>query len=789
MGERSRGRQPGVQASTPEDFGFGQLFWEIRDAVVVGDAETGCIVLWNPAAADLFGIPVDEAIGLPIETLVPEALRERHRAGLAGFRETGGGSLLDAGQPVELPALRRTGEPITIELTLSPIAASRIPGRFVLAIIRDATTRKQAEMDRLRLAREQAARAAAEAEAARQGEAAALLDALFAAAPDGFALFDRDLRFVRVNPALAAINGLPIEAHHGRTPREVVPAIGTSQETLIQRVLETGGPIRNLEVSGETLAAPGQERHWLVSYYPVHDQTGSRYGVGAVVVEITDSKRTGEALRQSEERFRTAFDHAAIGMDLVDLAGRFLQVNAALCALTGYSEPELLTKSFQDITHAADLAADLAQVDQLLAGEIRAFQMEKRYRRKDGTVVWGRITTSLLRDGQGDPLYFISQIEDITARKRTQEELRRSEARFRSLIVNATDLITILTADGTILYESPPIERMLGYHGNELVGRNAFDLVHPEDRAATRAAFDRALADPALEPMVEFRCRHKDGSWRWLEATGTNLLADDDVGGFVVNSRDITDRKRANEELRTVLEEAQAANRAKGLFLDMMSHELRTPLQAVLGYSESLLGSPEASLTAEQREDIGYIHKGGGRMIALINQLLDLSRMEAGRLDLATDPVDLVQVIEQVRQDVAPQAAAKALAVQVDLPPFLPEVIGDAERLRQILLNLVGNAVKFTIEGGVHITATVTSTGGVEVAVSDTGIGISREMMPLIFEEFRQVDGNLTRRQGGAGLGLAIARKLAEQMGGNITVSSEPHVGSTFRLHLPVGQQ
>ena len=770
VAERSSDATVTITPPTPEEFGIGQLFWEIRDAVVVGNAETGLIVLWNPAAADLFGIPMAEAVGQPIEIVVPEELREQHRAGLAGFRETGGGALIDAG-PVELPALRRTGERITIELSLSPITVSQAPGRFVLAIIRDATQRKQAEMDRL---------------------------------------------------------------------------------------------------------------------------------------------------RQSEEHFRTAFDHAATGMSLVDLDGRFLRVNAALCALTGYAEPALLAMTFQAITHPDDLAADLAQVDRLLAGEIPSFQMEKRYVRKDGKILWIRLSTTLIRDEHGAPLHTFGQLEDITARIEAEVVLRRSEAQFRSLIANATDIITILTADGTILYESPPIERILGYGRDESVGRNAFDLVHLDDRAATWAAFTEALTDPALVPAVEFRFQHQDGSWRWLESSGTNLLDDSDVGGFVVNSRDITERKRveedlreaeakyrtlvehlpavvyiqaddarytplfyntyietltgetledvmertgdwrdnihpedrervdnldalwapvshgfsaeyrrrrkdgsyvwvrdecvplrddagqiiawqgvmldiserkrAEEELRIALEDAQAANRAKGVFLDMMSHELRTPLQATLGYSEFLLHESTGSLTAEQREDIGYIHQAGARMITLINQLLDLSRMEAGHLDLSSEPVALTDVIEAVRQDVAPQAAAKGLAVQIDLSPTLPPVLGDAERLRQILLNLVGNAVKFTNEGGICITATPTPTGGVEVVVKDTGMGIPAQALPHIFEEFRQVDSGLSRRYGGAGLGLAIAWKLAEQMGGSITVSSQPGVGSTFRLHLPKGQ-
>ena len=171
-------------------------------------------------------------------------------------------------------------------------------------------------------------------------------------------------------------------------------------------------------------------------------------------------------------------------------------------------------------------------------------------------------------------------------------------------------------------------------------------------------------------------------------------------------------------------------------------------------------------------------------MVALIDQMLDLSRTEAGRLELAAEPIDLAEIIERVRQDIAPQAAAKALDLRIDLPPSLPPVVGDPDRLRQILLNLVDNAVKFTDEGSVCVTA-YTTEDGVAVAVSDTGIGITEETLPLIFEEFRQVDSRMTRRHGGTGLGLAIAQKLAEQMGGSITVASRHQAGSTFTLHLP----
>jgi signal transduction histidine kinase len=229
-----------------------------------------------------------------------------------------------------------------------------------------------------------------------------------------------------------------------------------------------------------------------------------------------------------------------------------------------------------------------------------------------------------------------------------------------------------------------------------------------------------------------------------------------------------------------------AANRAKGGLLAMLSHELRTPLQAVLGYAEFLLDDPRASLSPEQRDDLSFIQQGGRRMLTLINQMLDLSRLDAGGLQLDRKPVELPQILEQVRQDVAPQASAKGLALQIALPEGLPPVWGDAERLRQILLNLVGNAVKFTERGSVTVSAAAIADETVAVTVCDTGIGIAPDVLPHIFEPFRQADHRLSRRHGGAGLGLAIAQRLAALMDGRITVESTLGEGSIFTLSIPV---
>jgi signal transduction histidine kinase len=249
--------------------------------------------------------------------------------------------------------------------------------------------------------------------------------------------------------------------------------------------------------------------------------------------------------------------------------------------------------------------------------------------------------------------------------------------------------------------------------------------------------------------------------------------------------RDVTERNQVNTDLRGALEAAHAANRATRQFLAMMSHELRTPMQAIMGYAELLLAGPQNSLTPEQVEDVQTIRRGASRLVDLVKQMLDLSRLDAGQLELTATAVALPPVIEEVRQGVAPLAAAKDLTLRIELPAALPLVVGDEMGLCQILLNLAGNAVKYTDQGEIRIGAERLE-GEVAVTVSDTGIGIAPDVLPHVFDEFRQVHGGTTRRYDGAGLGLTIAKRLAERMGGRLSVASQPGSGSAFTLHLAI---
>lgn len=247
-----------------------------------------------------------------------------------------------------------------------------------------------------------------------------LLDALLEAAPVAVCFFDRELQYIRINQVFADINGLAIEEHLGRKFREVLPAMAAKLEPQLQHVLDTGEPLLNMEISGETRGQPRRYGYWLGNYYPVHNTMGETVGIGIILADVTAAKQTEVALRESEERFRAMFNQAAVGITLVGLDGRFLQVNPALCEITGYSHEELIQMNFQEITHPDDLEVDLENARRVLAKEISGYSLEKRYIRKDGSIVWANLTSSAVWDAKGVPMYALGIIEDISHRKRIE---------------------------------------------------------------------------------------------------------------------------------------------------------------------------------------------------------------------------------------------------------------------------------------------------------------------------------------------------------------------------------
>jgi diguanylate cyclase (GGDEF)-like protein/PAS domain S-box-containing protein len=316
----------------------------------------------------------------------------------------------------------------------------------------------------------------------------------------------------------------------------------------LHRYLRTG----EARVVGGTTELVGLRKDG--SEFPIEMSLGETYEDGermftGVIRDVTERKRAESALRESEQRFRGSFERAATGMALVGTDGRFLRVNKSLCEILGYTQRELLGKTFQQITHPDDLEVDLEHLRRLLVRVVRTYQTEKRYFHKDGHVVWTLLSASVVHDEEDEPLYFICQIQDVSERKKVEKAIKESEERFRSLVQYSSDIITILDTDGTVRYVSPAVERVTGFKPEEQVGTNAFGSVHPDDREQALNTFAEVLKRPGLHPSLEFRVPHKDGSWRYLEHVVNNLVDDPAVRGVVVNSWDVTERKALVEQL------------------------------------------------------------------------------------------------------------------------------------------------------------------------------------------------------------------------------------------------
>lgn len=373
--------------------------------------------------------------------------------------------------------------------------------------------------------------------------------------------------------------------------------------------------------------------------------------------------------------------------------------------------------------------------------------------------------------------------------RRTYEhnrQLAEKEESFRALIEYSSVGITLRDRNGRVFYVSPAVRIILGYEPDELLGEQREELIHPEDLAGVEARLAKLIENPGQTQRSRVRLKHKNGEYRWVEMISRNLFDNPSVRAIVTNLRDITDSTNAELAAAEARERAERANQAKSDFLAMISHEIRTPMNGITGMCQLLI---ESRLNREQQEYADTIAQSAQSLLALINDVLDFSRIEAGKLSIERAPLDLSVVLNEVSQLMRVRAEEKGIALEVAYPADAPRAFyGDSLRIRQILFNLTGNAVKFTHEGKISLVARIeylnASRYAVQIAVKDTGIGIEQEKVQTVFKKFTQADVSTTRRYGGTGLGLSISRSLAELMGGSITVESTVGEGSTFTLML-----
>ncbi len=640
--------------------------------------------------------------------------------------------------------------------------------------------------------------------------------------------------------------------------------------------------------------------------------------VASSLLDITERKLTEERLRASEESYRNLFDNLTELVYIQALDGRFLNVNEAVLSAYGYTRDELIGQEPGMLA-----APDLVDIDDTIRRFRRAVEGEpQRFdwwgRRKDGTIFPKEIVLTPARYFGQDVVIAVAR--DISDRVEAEKALRQSEEHFRRLIENASDLISILDHEGVIRYESPAVTRMLGYAREEMIGKNVFDFLPPEEVEPTLSRLRQVIEQPGTSVSAEFQFRHKDGSYRHMEATGRTLREDDPTAGVIVNSRDVTERVEADRKLRlqkTLLEaqgeasidgilvvgeegrilscnhrfvemweipdeviasqsdeaalgavldqiedserflervehlyehpdeesrdeillrdgrvfdrysapvvstegenygriwffrdmtaqkrhaeelelarqeaetaklEAEAANRAKSHFLANMSHELRTPLNAIIGYAEMLSEEAEDIGCKDFIPDLERIQTAGRHLLGLINDVLDLSKIEAGRMDVYVEEFDVCALVDEVRATIQPLVGEKDNQLVVRGAEGLGTMNSDPTKVRQMLLNLLSNAAKFTENGTVTLSAS-RERDTILFQVSDTGIGMTKEQLSRLFQPFMQADTSTTRRYGGTGLGLTITRRFVDVLGGAIDVESRPGEGTTFVLRLPV---
>ncbi|GAB0056901.1 Sensor histidine kinase RcsC [Candidatus Magnetaquicoccaceae bacterium FCR-1] len=516
-------------------------------------------------------------------------------------------------------------------------------------------------------------------------------------------------------------------------------------------------------------------------------------------LNLYNARNESEQLRQelhlSEERFKFALEGSTDGLWDWNIATGSVYFSPRWCAMLGYEPGEIEPNvgSWARLVHPADKAAVMARLDDHLAGRIPLYQTEHRLRTKIGEWMWvldrGKVVA---RARNGTPLRAVGTHQDISPRKIMEEELRRSRENYEKLTTRIPVGVYKFrcTAQNGISFDyvSEPFCALFGLD-RETLSRDVmqiFRVAHPEEQEE----FLRLTLEIAKkrEPFLWIGRFTVAGQVRWLHIQSTpniELIGDTTWDGVVI---DITERKALEEAMLKAKQEADTANRAKSRFLATMSHEIRTPMNTILGMGEMLRESPR--LSPRERQMVQIANRAGESLMALVHDILDLSKIEAGQMQLESIPFVLEVELNQTLAIIRESATAKGIEAALSLEPGLPrQVRGDPQRLRQVLLNLLGNAIKFTHQGGIALRARQVDGGMIQFLVQDTGIGIPEDRLKEIFQPFTQGDASTPRRFGGTGLGLNICHQLVTLMGGRIWVESRMGSGSIFYVQLPLGEE
>src|SRR5216684_2741262 len=738
---------------------FSTTLASVGDAVIAA-AMNGAVTFMNSVAQSLTGWSQEEATGKavdlvlnivnkqtrrPAENPVKKVFREGKVAGLADH------TLL----------LSKNGREYDIEDSAAPILTDTGEGFGVVLVFRNITEKKRAED-----------------ETRRQKE---LLQLILGSIADGVVVADANGKFLLFNAAAEQVVGVGAT---DTTPDQWSDRYGTylpdtatpypSNELPLVRAMR-GENVDAVELFIRNAKVPDGR---LLSI------TGRTLRGGVVVLhDITERKRAEEALRESEERYHLLFDsnpHPVWVYDSKTLA--ILDVNRSAVRNYGYSREEFLSLTIKDIRPREDVPALQESAAKAPPDTERAGVW--KHRKKDGTLIDVEITSHPLVYTGRDARLVVAT--DITEHKQAEDALQASEERFRNVAETASDAIISADSRGNIVYFNRAAEKIFGYSASEASGQPLTLLMPERYRSLHKRGLDLFLKTGearVIGKTVELAGQRKDGTEFPLELSLSSWKTQEDIF-FTGILSDITNRRQAEGALLHAKEEAERGSKFKDQFLSTMSHELRTPLNAVLGFSDLLADERYGPLNDRQQRYVAHIHAGGKHLLKLISDILDLSKIEAGRMELAREDVTVSSAFTEVISALYPLAEKKSQALLQQVEPNL-HVHADGMRFKQVLMNLAGNAIKFTPEGGRIKLAARQVDDQVRVEVRDNGPGIPADQQQRIFEAFVRLTqtGSATE---GTGLGLAITARLVELHGGKLGIESQPGEGACFYFSLPL---
>lgn len=615
-------------------------------------------------------------------------------------------------------------------------------------------------------------------------ESNTLLGSILESTPDFIVVKDCQGRHVALNSNMATLLKKPMEEIVGKSDAELI-APDFAREIMVKdsQIITTG----ITETYEEEFSNGATKETFLTTKAPWRDAHGNILGIIATTRNITDRKQAEEALRESNMLLRSILECTPDLIVVKDCEGRYVALNSNAANFLNQSAENFIGKDDFEM-FPAEIAREIIAKDRqiITTGTTESYE-EYLNNGNDGGIFL--TTKGPWRDANGNNLGVIATTRNITERKQAEIALQYSEERFRSLIEATTNIIWYTNPEGALLTEQPQWSAFTGKSFEETQGFGWLTSIHPEDQDYTAEVWSKAVINQALYE-TEYRLRRYDGEYRYMSVRGVPIL--DDNGGireWIGINTDITERKQAEIALAQAKEAAEAASYAKSEFLANMSHELRTPLNGILGYAQILQRSKH--LHEEERSRINVIYQCGSHLLTLINDILDLSKIEAQKVELMPTDFHFPAFLQGVAEMCRIRAEQKNIQFHYQLASELPIAIrADEKRLRQVLINLLSNAIKFTDAGSVNFTISYGAQGHIRFEIRDTGLGIPQEKLQAIFLPFEQV-GDSRRQTEGTGLGLAISQKIVEFMGSTIQVQSEMGAGSIFwfDVNLPAAKE